>query len=214
MVSKGLLKGSKLLDFSTGATVFQLLPLAKTFKDIYVVKVSEDHMEHFQAWLGKSENATDWSNAAKQVCQLDGNREDWKEKEIEVRKAIQGVFTWENYKTTTLDPKLIPEVDCVLSVYMLNAASKTVEDIQNILRNMISRLRVDGELVLFTVLNIAFYEVKEHSFPLPLDEKMVQESVINAGMVIVQSGLMKVAKPNGIGDYSHVSFTVARKVAK
>ncbi|XP_068121188.1 indolethylamine N-methyltransferase-like [Hyperolius riggenbachi] len=215
MASKGLLKGSKLLDFSTGATVFQLLPLAKTFKDIYVVEVSKDHMEHFQAWLDKSENATDWSHASKRLCQLDGNREDWKEKEEDLRKAVRGVVTWENYKTTPLDPKVIPEVDCVLSVYMLNTASETKEEFQSILKNLVSRLKVHGQLVLFTVIDMSFYKVNEHRFSImPLDEKTVQESVINAGMVIKQSGLMKAAEPNDLVDYSGVYYILADKVSE
>ncbi|XP_068130593.1 indolethylamine N-methyltransferase-like [Hyperolius riggenbachi] len=211
-VSKGLLKGSKLLDFSLGSSVYQLFPLCNIYKEMYVLELTDSHIDHMKLWLDKDEKATDWSFAAKRVCQLDGNRKDWRELEDQARQAVKSVLKWENHETNPIDPKLVPEVDCVISMYILSVC-KTKEELQNTLKNLVSPLKIGGHLIWFLPLNMSYYMVGQHRFFVqPINEKTFQEFVINAGFVIEESGLMKNAEKSDLRDYSHVGYVVARKV--
>ncbi|XP_068130592.1 indolethylamine N-methyltransferase-like [Hyperolius riggenbachi] len=211
--SKGLLKGSKMIDLSIGSAVFQLFPLCNIYKEIYVLEFTDSNIDHFKLWLNKKEGATDWSHAAKRACQLEGNRQDWKEKAYQVRRAVKGVFKWENYQTTPIDPTLVPEVDCILSVYLLHVACKTQEEFQNSLKNAVSRLKMGGHLVMFAAVNMSYYMVGQHRFLiLNMDEKTLQELVIKTGFVIEESGLMKSAEKSDLLDYSYLCCLRARKV--
>ncbi|XP_068128353.1 indolethylamine N-methyltransferase-like [Hyperolius riggenbachi] len=213
LASKGVLKGSKMIDLSIGATAFQLFPVCNIYKEIYVMEFTDSNIEHFKLWLDKDEKATDWSFSAKRACQLEGNKQDWKKKEDQARQAVKGVFKWENCQTNPIDPKLVPEVDCVLSIYVLSVVCKTKEEFQNGLKNAVSRLKMGGHLVLFTPLNMSFYRVgKNRFFVLTMDEKTLQELVINAGFVIEKSGSMKSVEKCDLVDYSHMCYVLACKV--
>ncbi|XP_068130611.1 indolethylamine N-methyltransferase-like [Hyperolius riggenbachi] len=211
LTSKGLLKGSKMLVLNVGSTVFQLFPVCDKYKEIYVMEFTDTNKKHLKLWLNGDESAANWTFAAKRVCLFDGNRQDWKDKEFQVRQAVKGVFLWEDHHTTTIDPKLVPEVDCVLITYILNVICKTKEEFLNSLKKSVSRLKAGGHLVMFTPLNMSYFMVGQHRFfALSMDEKTVQELVISAGLVIEESGLMKSVEKNDMVDFSHVCYILAR----
>ncbi|XP_068130590.1 indolethylamine N-methyltransferase-like [Hyperolius riggenbachi] len=208
--SKGVLKGSKLLDLSVGSSVFQLFPVVDIYKEIYMVEFTESNIDHLKLWLDKDEKATDWTFAAKRACQLEGNRQDWKVKEDQVRQAVQQVVKWENHHTTPIDPKLVPEVDCLLVMYILSVC-KTKEEFKSCLKNAASRLKVEGQLVLFSPINMSYYKVGQQKFfALTMDEKTLQELVMSVGFIIEEYDLMKNAEKSDILDYSHVCCIRAR----
>ncbi|XP_077312253.1 indolethylamine N-methyltransferase-like [Lithobates pipiens] len=213
MASTGQLKGDKVLDISIASIIYQLFSTSNIFKEIYVVQMTDASFKHFKEWLDNDIKATNWSYATKRVCYLEGNRQGWKEKEDQVRKVIKGVYKWDNHETNGLDPKVVPQVDCVLSVWLLNVISRTKEDFLRNLERFTSRLKLGGQLMLFLVLNMTFYKVGHHHyFCLSLNETEVQELVIKAGFVIEKSSFIKAAEPSDIVNYSHMSFVLARKV--
>ncbi|XP_040182030.1 indolethylamine N-methyltransferase-like isoform X2 [Rana temporaria] len=213
LASTGQLKGDKLLDISIGSLIYQLFSVSNIYKEIYVVQMNDDSFTHFKQWMDKDDKATDWSQCTKRVCHLEGNRQEWTEKEDQVRKVIKGVYKWDNHETNGLDPRVVPQVDFVLSLWILNVVSKTKEDFQRNLERFTSRLKLGGQVLLFVVLNMTFYKVGSHRyFCLTLDETEVQELVIKAGFIIEKSSVIKAVEPNDIVDYSHMGFVLARKV--
>ncbi|KAM5142261.1 indolethylamine N-methyltransferase-like [Mantella aurantiaca] len=174
MISAGLLRGEKALDFSIGSITYQLFSVSNFFKEIYVVQLTDSSFKHFKQWLEKDRGATDWSYTSKRVCHLEGNRQGWKEREEQTRSIIKGLYKWDSYDTQGLNPAMVPPVDFVISLWLLNVISKTKDDFLRNLRSFTSRLRLGGQLLLFTVLNMTFYRVGPHRyFCLSLVEKDV-----------------------------------------
>ncbi|XP_040182032.1 indolethylamine N-methyltransferase-like [Rana temporaria] len=213
MASTGQLKRDKLLDISVGPLIYQLFALSDIFKEIYVVQMNDASFTHFKQWMDKDDKATDLSHAPKRVCHLEGNRQEWKEKEDQVRKTIKGVYKWENHETTGLDPEVVPQVDAVLSHWTLNVISKNEEDYQRNLKGATSRLKLGGQLLLFTPLNMTFYDVGNDRYSsLSMNETEVHDHVKKAGFHIEKSSVIKSVEPSDNVDYSHLGFVLARKV--
>ncbi|KAM9299253.1 nicotinamide N-methyltransferase-like [Gastrophryne carolinensis] len=212
LFSTGNVKADKALDISFGPAVFQLFSLSNKCKEIYVMQLTKDSMEHFKQWLEDEDQALDWSYAANRVCHLEGNRQTWKEKEDQTRRAIKGVYEWENYETIDIDPDLVPEVDLVLSTFCLPGISKTKEEFKRNLKRCTSRLKPGGHLVLIVPLNMSFYGVGTHRFfTLNLSETNLQELLIQEGFVITESEALPNADPCHNLDYSHLYFVLACK---
>ncbi|XP_018426775.1 PREDICTED: indolethylamine N-methyltransferase-like, partial [Nanorana parkeri] len=213
LASKGELKGEKVLDISIGSIPYQLFSVSSFVKEIYVVQMTDTSFRHFNQWLEKDNGATDWSHASKRVCHLEGNRQGWQEKEDQTSSLIKGVYKWDNYETNSLDPALVPQVDCVITLWILNVISKTKDDLLKNLVSLTSRLKAGGQLLVFMVLDMTFYMVGSHRyFCLTLDEKELQELVIKAGFIIEKSSLLRGVEPNDIVDYSHMCCVLARKI--
>ncbi|MEE6513193.1 hypothetical protein FKM82_020728, partial [Ascaphus truei] len=115
----GCVRGDTLIDISIGPTVYHLLSASDIFKEIIVIEFTEPNIQEFEKWLKKDPGAADWSNAAKAVCELEDNREEWQVKEDKVRRAIKQVVKWDVSKDNPLDPVVLPKVDCVLSLWVL-----------------------------------------------------------------------------------------------
>ncbi|KAM9299256.1 indolethylamine N-methyltransferase-like [Gastrophryne carolinensis] len=209
---KGKIKAEKALDFSTGSYIYQLISLSNDCKEIYMLRLKDDSIENINQWLKKDGQATDWSYSIQRVCHLEGNKQGWKDKEEQLRNAIKGVYKWRDPKTSDVDPSLVPEVDCVISLFLLNMISRTKKDFQMNLKKVTSRLKVGGKLALFTPLNMTYYQVGDHRYKcLKADESEVQEMVVQSGFVIERSSLTAKGDDQDTGDDSHKYFILARK---
>ncbi|KAM9299252.1 indolethylamine N-methyltransferase-like [Gastrophryne carolinensis] len=209
----GKIKAEKTLDFSIASTIYQLLSLSNVCKEIYVVRVKDSSIENLNQWMENVDGATDWSYVTKRLCHLEGKGQDWQEKEEQLKSSIKGIYKWEQYETSDLDPSSVPEVDCVISLWMLKVISKSKEDFQKNLRKITFRLKIGGHLVLFHSLNMSFFWVGNNRYrALSMDETELQESVIKAGLVIEESFLIAGSKPSSdMVKYSHVCAILARK---
>ncbi|XP_069829599.1 indolethylamine N-methyltransferase-like [Dendropsophus ebraccatus] len=212
LFSSGEVKGEILLDISMGSIMYQLISASNYFKDIYVLEFTDANLKHFKKWLAKEEGATDWSFACQKVCEFEGIGDMSKEKEDQVRRKIKEVIKWEDYEKSCMSPQLVPEVDCVLSLWVLIPISKTKKDFQRNLKEFTSRLKIGGHLILFVGLNMTFYKMGKHKYCfLSVDEDFVRESVIKAGLVIEKVDSLPRKVDTDIVDYKHLLFVLARK---
>ncbi|XP_056397733.1 nicotinamide N-methyltransferase-like [Hyla sarda] len=213
LFSSGLVKGDKLLHISVGAMVYPLLSASNVFKNIYVMDATDTSVNHFKQWLKKGDGATDWSFASKLVSQLEGNVDGWKEKEEQVRRAVKDVFKYNLFNDSSTGSVAIPQVDCVLTVFIFNVICKTKEDFKKSLKTFTSWLKVGGYLVFFITLNMTFYRVGNQKYStLTVHEKFVREAVTNAGFAIEKDEVLPTSVENDIVDYENMLFLVARKL--
>ncbi|XP_069804475.1 nicotinamide N-methyltransferase-like [Dendropsophus ebraccatus] len=211
--SSGLVKGDSLLAMNVGAMVYPLFSASNVFKNIYVVGVTESSVNHFKEWLEKGDKATDWSFAAKLVCQLEGNPDGWLEKEEQVRRAVKGVYVYNLFDDKPKDSVPIPPVDCLLSVFLFNVICQTKEDFMHNLKTFTSWLKIGGHLVFIITLNMTFYRVGEHKFSATtVDEMFVREAVTKAGFIIEKDEVMPTSVENDLVDYKNILFLVTKKV--
>ncbi|XP_075459241.1 nicotinamide N-methyltransferase-like [Ascaphus truei] len=201
-----------MIDISSGASVYQLLSASDIFKEIIVVEFTDPNIQEFEKWLKKDPGAANWSYAAKALCKLEGNREEWQVKEDKVRRAIKQVVKWDFTKDNPLSPVVLPQVDCVLSLWCLHKISKDKEAYQINLRKIASLLNIGGHLLIFEVLNMTYYKLGEHKFfILTFDEKFLREALRDAGYVIENMDVLPSRKGCDLLDYESVVYVIARK---
>ncbi|XP_063291735.1 nicotinamide N-methyltransferase-like [Pelobates fuscus] len=201
---EGVVKGEALIDFSVGASANHLIPACNGFRDIYVVEVNDLNINEFEKWRQNKQDAVNFSYGAKVHHTLEGGREAWHVKEDKTRQAIKGVIKWDISNDDQV-PFDLPQVDCILSLFLLDVISKDKDAFQNNLKKLTSRLKPGGHLILFTALNMTFYKVDgEKFFILTLDEQFVKQSVINAGLVIEKVNVLPSKKNCDLIDFDAI----------
>eukprot|EP00079_Xenopus_tropicalis_P028078 XP_012822704.1 PREDICTED: nicotinamide N-methyltransferase-like [Xenopus tropicalis] len=209
--SSEYVKGNTVLDFTLGAGIYSLITAANVFKEIYVAEVTNNGIKEFERWLNKEPGVSDWSCATKFVAELEGKRDGWQEKEDKIRRAIKKVVKWDICGRRPV-PKELPQVDCVISLWILNIISKTKAEFKINLKSLVSQLKTGGYLMFFAVINMTYYIFGGHKFfVLATDENFLREAAREAGLVIQKFELQLSSKCTTLVDYDKVAFLLARK---
>ncbi|XP_029429478.1 nicotinamide N-methyltransferase-like [Rhinatrema bivittatum] len=212
--TSGGLKGETLIDLGTGPNIHQLLSACESFEEIIASDYSEKSRREFEKWLRKEPGAFDWSSVVKQVCELEGNRKTWIEKEEKLRKTVKQVVRCDVTRSRPLGQSILPLADCLLSTGCLEYACKDRDTFQRVLKNISSLLKTGGYLILCSVLGGTFYMIGSRKFSsLPLEEGFVRKAVAEAGYVIEELEVLATDHEprQNICDYKAVLFLVARK---
>ncbi|XP_034995526.1 nicotinamide N-methyltransferase-like [Zootoca vivipara] len=206
------IKGDTLIDIGSGPTIHQFLSACESFREIVATDYCDQNREELQRWLRKDPGAFDWSPVVKYVCELEGNREKWEEKEEKVRRAIKQVLKCDVTQASPLGPVVLPLADCLLSSFCLESACKDLPTYRSALKNISSLVKPGGHLVLGTILEETYYKVGQRPFScLYLDQASVEEALKGAGFVVKW---LKVTKSNlllSVADAKGVSVVVAQK---
>ncbi|KAG8434318.1 hypothetical protein GDO86_012629 [Hymenochirus boettgeri] len=201
------------MDVTSGSAVYQLLSAAKTFKEIYVSEFTDGAIKEFHKWLNKEHGAHDWSYPAKFLAELEDKGDTWEENEDNVRRAIKKVVKWD-ICGGPLQPHEVPQVDCVISFWVLQKISKTKEEFKNNLKNVVSQIKKGGWLIIFTALNMSYYRfgknMDKHFF-LAIDGNFLRAAVIDAGLVIAKFEILPRSKVSDVLDHDSVAFLLANK---
>ncbi|XP_075460139.1 indolethylamine N-methyltransferase-like isoform X2 [Ascaphus truei] len=210
--SSGGIGGHTLIDIGTGPSIYQLFSACESFKQIIATDFTERNRQELERWLKKEPGAFDWSVAVKAVCELEGNREEWQVKEDKVRRAVKQIVKWDVTKDNPLEPVVLPQVDCVLSLWCLSSISRDKEAYRSNLRKFASLLNIGGHLLLFVGFNISHYMIGEHKFfMLSYDEHFLREALRDAGYVIENMDVLPSKRNTVISDYEHAVYVIARK---
>ncbi|XP_003228832.1 nicotinamide N-methyltransferase [Anolis carolinensis] len=210
--AKDGIRGDTLIDIGSGPTIHQLLSACESFKEIIVSDFLEQNREVMKKWLKKDPETFDWAPVLKYVCQLEGDREKWMEKEEKLRKTIKQVLkcdvTWAN----PFDPIEVHPADCVLSTYCIEAASKDLPTYHSAMKNVGSLVKPGGHLILVVALEETYYMVGPNKFSsLYLAPEMVRDVLKGAGFDVVSSEVFLHDVPLAISDIKASLFIVAQK---
>ncbi|XP_068118217.1 nicotinamide N-methyltransferase-like [Hyperolius riggenbachi] len=214
--NSGNVKGETLIDIGTGPSIHHLLSACNAFKNIIVSDFTDRNREEFQAWLSNKSTIFDWSPILKHVCQLEGGRIPWAEKEDSLRRAVTQVLKCDILKSNPTDPVELGQADCVLSCLCLESVCKDEEDYIAALNNISTLLKPGGHLVLAGALGNTFYTVGAVRFSaLPVTDDFIKQSLIAIGYDIISVELFQ--KPEGcvedIADFTAHYVLLARKRA-
>ncbi|XP_068118055.1 nicotinamide N-methyltransferase-like [Hyperolius riggenbachi] len=183
--NSGEVKGETLIDIGSGPTIYQLLSACEAFKNIIASDFTDRNREEFKSWLTNQPGAFDWSPVVQYVCQLEGDKISWREKEARLRKSIKQVLKCDVMKSNPMDPVVLPQVDCLISSACLEGACKDLETYAIALKNIGALLKSGGHLVLVVALECPYYMVGDVKFSsLFVTEESVRESLGRAGYVI------------------------------
>ncbi|XP_077161846.1 nicotinamide N-methyltransferase-like [Paroedura picta] len=212
--ASGHLKGDTLLDLASGPTIYQFLSACESFGNITASDPVERNRQEIEMWLKNKPGAFDWTPIVKYVCELEGTRDKWADKEAKMRRAIQQVLYCDVLQSNPLAPVSLPKADCVLAVECLEAACKDLSTMRAALKNISSLLKLGGALVLAGILGCSFYMVGPRKFSfLVLTEESLRDALHTTGFTVVEYE----AEPRfdkdmfDACDFSEKYFVLARK---
>ncbi|XP_069803936.1 indolethylamine N-methyltransferase-like [Dendropsophus ebraccatus] len=181
----GGLRGDVLVDIGTGPAIYHLLSACESFPHIIATDFTDNNRQELERWLRSEPGTYDWSEIVKTVCDLEGNRDNWVEKENKLRSRVREVVKCDVTKSNPLDPTVILPADCLITALCLETACRDIDEYRRSLRNITTLLKPGGHLVLIGVLGDSFYKVGGKTFfCLPLDEQIIRNAVIDAGYTI------------------------------
>ncbi|XP_067827107.1 nicotinamide N-methyltransferase-like [Heptranchias perlo] len=203
-----------LLEIGCGPCLHSALCASEYVEEIVVTDYVSNNRREIELWLQNDPGAFDWSPFTKFVCELEGNRKQWAEKEKKLRDSIKQVLMCDIHQSNPLYPVELEPVDCLLTSLCLEAACKDKTAYCNALRNVTSLLKPGGVLIMAGVLNETFYKVNEYVFScLTFDRVFLEKALKEVGYEIEQfetfTGPDK--SVNTLSDFEAAFFLVAHK---
>ncbi|XP_068120264.1 nicotinamide N-methyltransferase-like [Hyperolius riggenbachi] len=184
--SSGKVKGETLIDIGSGPTIYPLLSACEVYKNIICTDFTDRNREELKAWLTNQPGSFDWSPVVKLVCQLEGDKVPWTEKEDHLRRTIKQVLKCDILESNPTDPVVLPQADGLISFLCFEAACKDQPAYVSALNNITTLLKPGGYLVLSGVLGNTYYMVGKVKFSgILLTEDFIKEALRGAGYTIV-----------------------------
>ncbi|XP_070808451.1 nicotinamide N-methyltransferase-like [Pituophis catenifer annectens] len=206
------IKGDTLIDIGTGPTIHQFLSACESFREIIASDYIVQNWEEVQQWLKKEPGAFDWTPIVKYVCELEGDREKWPEKEEKVRRAIKRYLKCDVTQPNPFAPLVLPPADCLLSSLCFDAACKDIPMYRLAFRNISSLLKPGGHLLFNSSLEGHYYTVGQQRFSvLYLEKEVIEEAVRQAGFVIKWTEETRINCPPSKADAKGRCILLAQK---
>ncbi|NXY92279.1 NNMT methyltransferase, partial [Alcedo cyanopectus] len=206
------LRGNTLIDVGCGPTIYQLLSACERFQEIIALDYTDQNRQELEKWLRNEAGAFNWRPVVQYVCELEGDREKWGEKEEKLRKKVKQVLKCDVTKANPVAPVVLPPADCLLSTLCLEGACKDLATFRSALRNIGVLVKPGGHLVLITVLHETYYSFNKQVFScLYLERKAVEEAVEGAGFEVKFSEVQPCPPSDVHADCNAVLSLVARR---
>ncbi|NWV66758.1 NNMT methyltransferase, partial [Malurus elegans] len=212
MFSLDGVRGDILIDVGCGPTIYQLLSACEHFQEIIALDYTEQNRRELEKWLKREPGAFDWEPVVKYVCELEGDREKWAEKQEKVRKKVKRVLKCDVTKANPTGPVSLPAGDCIVSTLCLEGACKDLPAFRSALRNISTLLKPGGHLVMVTVLGETYYAFNKQVYScLLLEKHEVQEAVLAAGFELKFFEAQPYTVDDDVTDIKGVIGLVAQK---
>ncbi|XP_078496181.1 nicotinamide N-methyltransferase-like [Lissotriton helveticus] len=212
--TSGAVKGELLIALSIAPYFHWTFPACDYFTDIILGASTDQCVAVIEKWWRNDPGAVDWSHAAKALCELQGNRDAWPEKQNMLQRKIKNVVKYDISKCNPLSPTTLPQADCLILPHCLEAHVTNKEGFCSALRNASTLLKNGGHLIMIASLEATFYMIAGFKFPhLCIDESFVRKALSEADYVIEELQVFprKVNQLYDVIDYSSVILVHARK---
>ncbi|NXE93628.1 NNMT methyltransferase, partial [Menura novaehollandiae] len=206
------LRGDILIDIGCGPTIHQLLSACEHFQEIIALDYTDQNRRELEKWLKNEAGAFDWVPVVKYICELEGDRDKWAEKQEKLRKKVKQVLKCDVTKANPTGSVSLPPADCIVSTLCLEAACKDLPTFCSALRNIGTLVKRGGHLVMVTALGDTYYTFNKQVFScLRLEKHEVEEAVAAAGFEVKFSEAQPYAVDNDRMDFRGVLSLVARR---
>ncbi|KAM5163576.1 nicotinamide N-methyltransferase-like [Mantella aurantiaca] len=205
--------GNTLIDISMGSFIHHLYSASNSFQEMIVLKSNENSVMELSRWLHDRTGAYDWMHTSAAAADLEGNRAQLQEKEIRLKSSIKQILKFDFEEANITSPVELKLADCVLCVWILNSSSKNEDEYMRNLEKILKLLKPGGHLLLFSVIDITYYNVggeRFHAFT--HDEAFVKNALSKLGLVIDYYAVQRRSNVSDLTDYKAMMFTVAHKV--
>uniref|UniRef100_A0A8C4YHX9 Nicotinamide N-methyltransferase n=1 Tax=Gopherus evgoodei TaxID=1825980 RepID=A0A8C4YHX9_9SAUR len=205
-------KGNTLIRIGAGPTVFELLSACESFKEIIVTNHTDLSCQEMQKWLKKEPGAFDWTPVVKYVCELEGDRKKWAEKEEKLRRTVKQVLECDVTKFNPVTFASLPPADCLLLSQYLGAICKDLSTYRAALKNVSSLLKPGGHLLMVITMKCSHFVTDQNKFPcLFLEKECLEEAVKEAGFDILAFEVTPICYPSSLIEHEGISYLVASK---
>ncbi|XP_050777803.1 nicotinamide N-methyltransferase-like [Gopherus flavomarginatus] len=205
-------KGNTLIRIGAQPTIFELLSACESFKEIIVTNHTDLSCQEMQKWLKKEPGAFDWTPVVKYVCELEGDRKKWAEKEEKLRRTVKQVLECDVTKFNPATFASLPPADCLLLNQYLGAICKDWSTYRAALKTVSSLLKPGGHLLMVTTMKCSHFVIDQHKFPcLFLEKECLQEAVKEAGFDILTFEMTPICYPSSLVEHEGISYLVASK---
>ncbi|XP_063797912.1 indolethylamine N-methyltransferase-like [Pseudophryne corroboree] len=210
--SEGHIKGDILIDISPGSFIHHLYTASEYFKEILVLKCSEQCIMEVNKWINTRTGAFDWSHIMECTKFTEGNSDQCQDKDMILKMAITKIMKCDIDNENLTDPEVLPPADCVISASFLDLISKVKDDYINNFRKIVKLLKPEGTLILIGSLNTTYVMVgqdKIHVFR--YDEKFARKVLTDEGFVIDHCAVHKKTTDSDLCDYEAFLFIKAHR---
>ncbi|XP_069804166.1 indolethylamine N-methyltransferase-like [Dendropsophus ebraccatus] len=207
---KGYIKGDTLIDMSVGSLVHHLYVPCEFFKTIIVLKARDRCILELKRWVNTRTGAFDWGHITELHSQIGGISD--QNKEEKVRSAINHVMKFNLCKENIVDPIVLPQADCIITAWLLDAICKDHNDFIKNLKKITAMLKPGGYLLFFGCKNMTYYTVgkdKLHAFP--YDEEMTKNALVADGFVIDDCRVHERTAVDDLCNFKAITFILAHK---
>ncbi|XP_078496167.1 nicotinamide N-methyltransferase-like [Lissotriton helveticus] len=183
--TSGAVKGELLIELSHAPYFQWTFPACDIFSDIILGGSTDQCVTEIEKWRRNDPGAVDWSHATKSLCELQGNRDAWPEKQNRLRRIIKHVVKYDASICNPLSPTILPQADCLILSHCLETHMTDKEGFCSALNNVSSMLRNGGHLILTACLEATVYMNGSFTFPhLCMDERFIRKALSEADYVI------------------------------
>ncbi|XP_044853166.1 nicotinamide N-methyltransferase-like [Mauremys mutica] len=205
-------KGNTLIHIGGGPSICELLSACESFQEIIVTNHTDRNCQELQKWLKKEPGAFDWTPLVKYVCELEGDRKKWAEKEQKLQRTVKQVLECDVTKFNPVTFASLPPADCLFLYHSLEAICKDLSAYRAGLKNVSSLLKPGGHLLIVTTMKCSHVVVGQHKFPcLFLEKEFLEEAVKEAGYDILQFEVTPICHTASLVDHEGISYLVASK---
>ncbi|KAM4757566.1 LOW QUALITY PROTEIN: nicotinamide N-methyltransferase [Cyanocitta cristata] len=148
---------------------------------IITLDYTDQNHREMNKWLKNEAGTFHWEPAVK-ICELEGDREKWAEKQEKLRKMVKQVLKCDVTKANPRGPVSLLPADCIVSTLCLEGACKDLATFRSALRNIGTLLKPGEHLVMVTALGDTYYTFNKQAFScLCLQKHKVVAAVVAAG---------------------------------
>ncbi|XP_056397739.1 nicotinamide N-methyltransferase-like [Hyla sarda] len=212
MFTVGHINGDVLIDLSVSSFVHHLYSACEFFQHIIVLKANDRCIMELKRWLNARTGAFEWGHATKLHGEIEGNSDQFQDKEGKVRSTVPHVMKCDLEKENMTDPIDLPPADCIISVLLLDSICKDQDDYRRYLRKFSKILKPGGHLMLIGCLEMTYYTVEKDKFHgFTYDEDFARKALAGEGFVIDYSKVQKRTNVSNLTDYKAMIFIAAHK---
>ncbi len=172
-------KGSILLEFGGGPTIYPLITAASKVKAIHFADYLDTNLDEIRLWKNNSEEAFNWRKYFKKALFLEGNKRVTKKQIIAreklVRKKITRFLHCDAFKKDPIDKKYRNFYDIINTNFVTESITDNKYIWESLIANVCSMLTKDGILIMTAIKDAKYYHVGKKTFPAT---RIIEEDII------------------------------------
>jgi hypothetical protein len=216
-IPEEFLSRANLLDFGCGPTIYSIVSVAHSVKDIHLCDYSDANLNEVRKWLQNTSDAFDWHDFVEKameferhVCNKNENvsEVEIKQREDLIRHRVSHIFSCD---ANCSPPIAYPySYDVLISTCCADSATTEKVTWRKYLKNICSLVNPGGFLLLSALEEASYYMVGNRAFPaVYLGEEDIEQCLIEEGFVAKNKNFIPASEASS--GYKGIRTVLARK---